>query len=181
MQHSSGLDLIPAPDGGEAMHELQPGAISQTFDFLRPRYEFIMVDFPVGLNEKNFELVRSCDQLYLITVAEVAAIRNVVRQTEYFMRNDIPREKIRVVLNRHQKRNLIDDAQIEKAIQQQIHWRIPNHYSQVVKTIHEGDPVAQLTSSEVGRNLKEWAGVIGKKPGSDEKKEGGGFLGLWTR
>ena len=181
IQHSSGLDLIPAPEGGDATRELQPGAISQTFDFLRPRYEFVLVDLPVGLNERNLELIRCCDQLYLVTVAEVAAIRNVVRQTEYFMRNDIPREKIRVVLNRHQKRNLIDDAQIEKAIQQKIDWRVPNHYPQVVKTIHEGDPVAQLSHSEVGRNLKDWAGVIGKKPGSDEKKEGGGFLGLWNR
>jgi hypothetical protein len=30
-----------------------------------------------------------------------------------------------------------------KAIQK-IHWRVPNHYPQVVKIIHEGDPVAQL-------------------------------------
>ena len=181
MQHSSGLDLIPASEGGDAARDLMPGAISQTFDFLRPRYEFILVDLPVGLNEKNLELVRGCDQLFLVTVAEVAAIRNVVRQTEYLVRNDVPREKIRVVLNRHQKRNLIEDAQIEKAIQQKIYWRVPNHYPQVVKTIHEGDPVAQLAYSEVGRNLKEWAGVISKKPGEDKKKEGGGFLGLWNR
>src|SRR6185369_1486897 len=131
MQHSSGLDLIPASEGGDSARDLLPGAISQTFDFLRPRYEFILADLPVGLNEKNLELVRGCDQLFLVTVAEVAAIRNVVRQTEYLVRNDVPREKIKVVLNRHQKRNLIEDAQIEKAIQQKIYWRVPNHYPQV--------------------------------------------------
>jgi hypothetical protein len=52
----------------------------------------------------------------------------------------------------------------------------------VVKTIHEGDPVAQLGNSEVGRCLKEWAGTIGKKSGTEEKKkDSGGFLGRWNR
>lgn len=181
MQHSSGLDLIAAPEGSDSTGEVLPGSISQTFDFLRSRYEFILVDLPVGLNEKNLELMRYCDQIYLVTVAEVSAVRNVVRQFEYFSRADIPRDKIRVVLNRYEKRNIIADSQIEKVIEQKIHWRVPNHYPQVVKTIHAGDPIAQLSSSEVGTNLKEWAGTIGRKPGEEKKKEGGGLLGFWSR
>lgn len=179
MHHSSGVELIAAPEGSESTRDVLPGAISQTFDFLRSRYEFILVDLPVGLNEKNLELMRYCDQIYLVTVAEVSAVRNVVRQFEYFSRADIPRDKIRVVLNRYEKRNIIADSQIEKVIEQKIHWRVPNHYPQVVKTIHAGDPIAQLSSSEVGTNLKEWAGAIGRKPGEEKKKEGGflGFLG----
>ncbi len=179
MQHSSGVDLIGAPEGSDSTREILPGSLSQTFDFLRSKYEFILVDLPVGLNEKNLELMRYCDQIYLVTVAEVSAVRNVVRQLEYFGRADIPREKIRVVLNRYEKRNIIGDSQIEKVIEQKIHWRVPNHYPQVVKTIHAGDPIAQLSSSEVGANLKEWAGTIGKKPG--EEKKGGGFLGFLSR
>jgi len=51
-----------------------------------------------------------------------------------------------------------------------------------VKTIHEGDPIAQLSSSEVTRSLEGWAESIGKKPGTEEKKkEGKGILGLWNR
>jgi pilus assembly protein CpaE len=179
MHHSSGVELIAAPEGSESTREVLPGSISQTFDFLRSKYEFILVDLPVGLNEKNVELMRYCDQIYLVTVAEVSAVRNVVRQFDYFNRCDIPRDKIRVVLNRYEKRNIINDSQIEKVIDQKIHWRVPNHYPQVVKTIHAGDPIAQLSSSEVGTNLKEWAGTIGRKPGEEKKREGGllGFLG----
>jgi pilus assembly protein CpaE len=179
MQHSSGVDLIGAPEGSDSTREILPGSLSQTFDFLRSKYEFILVDLPVGLNEKNLELMRYCDQIYLVTVAEVSAVRNVVRQLEYFSRADIARDKVRVVLNRHEKRNIIGDSQIEKVIEQKIYWRVPNHYPQVVKTIHAGDPIAQLSSSEVGANLKEWAGTIGRKPG--EEKKGGGFLGFLSR
>jgi pilus assembly protein CpaE len=181
VRHSSGLEMIPAPEGNVLTRDgLPAGALAVTFDFLRPRYEFVLVDLPPALNDDNLTVIRDCDQLYLVAVAEVSAIRNVVRQLEYFERKEIPREKIRVVLNRHSKRNVITDAQIEKVLDQKIYWRVPNQYPQVVKTIHEGDPIAQLSSSEVTRSLRDWAAEIGRKPGSDSKKEGG-LLGLWSR
>jgi len=122
-------------------------------------------------------VIRDCDQLYIVTVAEVAAVRNVVRQLEYLAQKDIPREKVRVVLNRHHKHNVVSDAQIEKAIEHKIFWRVPNQYPQVVKTIHEGDPIAQLPNSEVARSLERWAGEIGKKLGIETaKKQSSGLL-----
>ena len=183
LQHSSGLDLIAAPEGSGATREgVSKGALPHVLNFLRMRYEFVIVDLPPAFNEENMALIHDCEQLYLVTVAEVSAVRNVVRQLEYFVRREIPHEKIRVVVNRHQRKSLLTDSQIEKAIGQKIYWRVPNHYPQVVRTIHEGDPIAQLSNSEVTRNLKDWAAAIGKKPGTDDKKkEGGGILGLWNR
>ncbi len=177
MHHSSGLDLIPAPDGAEAIRNVMPGAVRQTFDFLRPRYEFILVDLGPGLTEGNLELIRYCDQLHIVTVAEVSALRNVVRHIDYLTKKDISPDRIRVVLNRHNKRSLITDEQIEKAIGQRIFWKVPNQYIQVVKTISAGDPVSHVSSSDVTKNLNEWAGAVGRKV----KKESRGILGLWNR
>jgi pilus assembly protein CpaE len=180
--HSSGLSLIPAPEGSEAARHVSPGAVAHTFDFLRLRSEFILVDLPPGLNDQNLELIQYCDHLYLVTVAEVSALRNVTRLVDYFTRKGMPQDKLRVVLNRHQKNSPISDAQIEKAIRQKIHWKVPNQYAHVVKTINEGDPLAHLSRSDVMRNLSEWAGTIGRKPGTEYKKEENhGFLGFLNR
>jgi pilus assembly protein CpaE len=182
MKHSSGLQLIPAPEGSVAHRDLAGGAISHALGFLRQRYDFILADLPPSLNAENLAVINDCDQLYLITVAEVSAIRNVVRQLEYFAEKDVPKDKIRVVLNRQDKKNVLSDAQIEKALQQKIYWRVPNHYPQVVKTIHEGDPIAQLSTSEVTRSLEAWADSIGRKPSTEVKKEkSGGLRGFWNR
>jgi len=182
MKHSSGLQLIPAPEGSVAHRDLPSGSVSHTLGFLRQRYDFVLADLPASLNAENLALINDCDQLYLITVAEVSAIRNVVRQLEYFAEKDIPKDKIRVVLNRQEKKNVLSDAQIEKALQQRIYWRVPNHYPQVVKTIHEGDPIAQLSTSEVTRSLEAWADSIGRKSGAEVKKEkSGGLRGFWNR
>jgi len=182
MKHSSGLQLIPAPEGSVAHRDLPSGSVSHTLGFLRQRYDFVLADLPASLNAENLALINDCDQLYLITVAEVSAIRNVVRQLEYFAEKDIPKDKIRVVLNRQDKKNVLSDAQIEKALQQRIYWRVPNHYPQVVKTIHEGDPIAHLSTSEVTRSLEAWADSIGRKSGAEVKKEkSGGLRGFWNR
>ena len=182
-RHSSGLDLIPAPEGNDAPRRILPGAVAQTFEFLRNRYDYILVDMAPGLSDENLEMIRHCDQLHVITVAEVSALRNVVRHFDYLTRKEIPRERFRVVLNRHQKRSLITDGEIEKTLGQKIFWKVPNQYAHVVKAINGGDPIALLSSSDVTRNLKEMASILGAKPaaGSEKKKEGSGFLGLLGR
>jgi pilus assembly protein CpaE len=180
-RHSSGLELIPAPEGNDQPRRILPGAVAQTLDFLRGRYDYILVDMPPGLNDENLEMIRHCDQLYMVTVAEVSALRNVVRHLDYLTRKEIPRERFRVVLNRHQKRSLIGDGEIEKTIGQKIYWKVPNQYAHVVRAINGGDPVAQLSSSEVTRNLKELASILGVKPGPEKKKGSSGFLGFLGR
>ena len=181
-RHSSGLELIPAPEGNDQPRRILPGAVAQTVDFLRMRYDYILVDMPPGLSDENLEMIRHCDQLHMVTVAEVSALRNVVRHLDYLTRKEIPRERFRVILNRHQKRSLIADSEIEKTIGQRIFWKVPNQYAHVVKAINGGDPVAHLSSSEVAKNLKELAAILGAKSGAGEKKkESSGFLGLLGR
>src|SRR5215469_6182575 len=181
-RHSSALELIPAPEGNDAARRILPGAVAQTFDFLRMRYEYILVDMAPGLSDENLELIRHCDQLQVVTVAEVSALRNVVRHFDYLTRKEIPRERFRVVLNRYQKRSLISDSEIEKTIGQKIFWKVPNQYAHVVKAINGGDPIATLSSPDVTRNLRELASSLGAKAtATEKKKESSGFLGLLGR
>jgi pilus assembly protein CpaE len=178
--HPSGLDLVPAAEEIVPAGHFSPDAVAQTFIFLRTTYEYILVDIPPGLNDQNLEFIRNSDHIYIITVAEVSALRNVARYIDYLSRKEIAQERIRVVLNRHHKRDFITDAQIERVIRRKIFWKVPNQYSLVVKTITGGDSIAQLSRSEVMRNLKEWAEAIGVKPGVEsKKKESRGILGIW--
>jgi pilus assembly protein CpaE len=109
-------------------------------------------------------------------------LRNVVRQLEYLTQKEILRERFRVILNRHHKRSLISDSEIERTIGQKIFWKVPNQYAHMVKAINGGDPIAQLSSSEVSKNLRELAAILGVKPTPGEKKkEGSGFVGLLSK
>ena len=154
----------------------------QTFEFLRLRYDFILVDLPPGLNDEHLELIRYCDQVNIVAIAEVSALRNVVRQTDYFTRKDIPADRLRVILNRHQNRGIINEAQIEKVIGQKIFWKVPNQYVQMLKSISGGDPLSRGSNSEVAKNLNNGREISGKKGSPEEKeKKSRGILGLWGK
>jgi pilus assembly protein CpaE len=182
LHHSSGLELLPAPEASEPVKRVSPDALGQTFDFLRQRFEFILVDLPPGCGETNLEMIRYSDHTHLVTVAEVPALRNTARYLDYLSRMQHLDDRIRVVLNRHLKHGPITDEQIEKAIRKSIFWRIPNHYSQVVATINTGDPVAGLNRSEVTRNLMRWAESLGSKPeAAANGRKKSGLLSLFNQ
>ena len=177
--HSSGLELIPAPEGSDAARRIVPGAMAQTLDFLRTRYDYVLVDMPSGLTDENLEMIRQCDQVHIVTVAEVSALRNVVRYQEQLTRREKPGEQVRIILNRYQKRALIAENEIERTIGQKIYWKVPNHYAHVVKAINGGDILADVSSSEYSKSLKDLAAALGAKPSTDDRRKG--FLGLLGR
>lgn len=181
LHHPSGLDVLPAPQLRETEHRISTDAIGRTLDFMRSRYEFILIDCAPGLSEHNAELFRRSNQLYIVTVPEVSALRNVVHYLDFLTRQEFPSGRVRVVLNRHMKKGGISDPEIEKAIHRRIDWKVPNQYSHVIRTIHGGDPISALNNSDVARNLMAWAGTLGSRPEEQtkpSKKSARGLLGL---
>src|SRR5262249_28592273 len=183
LHHSSGLDILPAPNDFENARHAGAGAMSQMFTFLRLWYEFILIDIPVGLNDYTDKLISHSDQLSIVTVEEVSALRNASRIVDYFGQEDVPDDKVRVILNRFEKRSPIPESQIEKLIQRKIFWTVPNQYHQAVKTISSGDSKGDISRSELIRNLKGWADSIaaGARAEADPRvnKKKRGILGLF--
>ena len=186
LHHSSGLDILPAPNDFESTRHLASAAITHTFNFLRVVYDFILIDAPAGLNDQIVKLLSHSDYLYLVTVGEVAALRNASRIVDYTLQEEIPQDRVRVILNRFEKRSPIPESQIEKLIQRKIFWTVPNQYQQAVTTITGGDSSSTISRSELIRNLKGWADSIAgakAKTETEEKAKAGkkrrGILGLF--
>jgi pilus assembly protein CpaE len=180
VRHPSGLEVLPAPDGVETARRAGSEALQRIMEFLRVQYEFVVVDCSPALNEETMAVIDLADYLYLVATPEIPSLRNVARHLEFFGRYDYPRDKIRVIINRHTKSSSITDAQIEKAIHKNIFWKIPNQYAEIIKAINNGDPLSIAPRSELMRSLNEWVeSLIGKPIPQGKKAEKGmfGFLG----
>jgi len=183
VQHPSGLDVLPAPDGFDVARQMARGtAVAQTLAFLRSRYEYVVVDCHPGLDDQNMAVVDQADQIYIVAQPEVPALRNVARYIDQLTQFQVPADRVRVVINRHLKKGTISDSAIEKAIRKSIYWRVPNQYVEVMKTINTGDPLSLSSGSDFMRSLSGWAETLAGKPapGSGKKKEGKGLLGLFN-
>ncbi len=182
LHHPSGLDLLAAPNFSEPELHIKTESIGRTIDFIRSQYEFVLVDCAPGLTDQNIEAIRHSDHLYLVTVAEVPALRNVARLLDYFTRHDLAQHRVDVIVNRYNAKNsVIAEGEIEKAIRKKVFLKVPNQYKKVIQTINAGDPAAQLGDSEVAGSILLWAQAIGSKtsPEAAKKKTGKSFLGLF--
>jgi pilus assembly protein CpaE len=181
VQHASGLDVVPAPDGLDMPRRVAPDAVERTLEFLRLQYKFVVVDCQNGLSEQNLTVIDHADQLYLVATPEVPAVRDVARHLEFLGRFDYSRDKVRVVINRHSKSSPISDVDIEKAIRRGIYWMVPNQYGDVIKSINTGNPLSLVAKSEFMRSLVDWAQALVGKPSELPKKESKGLFGFRSR
>lgn len=166
LHHRSGLDLLPAPSLPQRPHRARPEAIGTTIDFLRGCYDILLIDCPPGMSDDTLEAVQRADQVSIVAVPEIAALRNVARCLDSLARVKYPREKTGVVINRWTKRNAISDEQIEEAIHMPIFWKLPNQYFEVMRIINDGDPSARASGSELSRSLSALAAHIASTTGS---------------
>jgi len=182
LHHSSGLDVLSSPSDFEMARHLSTTSLSQVFNFLRLCYDFVLIDAPAGLNEQTVKLLGHSDFVYLVTVPEVSALRNASRIVEYISQEEIPDERLRVILNRLERRSPISEQQIEKVVRRKIFWAVPNQYQQAMQRITTGDSTGNVSRSELLSNLKGWAeSIAGAKTETDGKtvKKKKGILGLF--
>ena len=180
VRHPSGLDVLPAPDGVDSPRHVPTDAMQRILEFLRAQYEFVVVDCFPALTEEVMAVIDMSDQLFLVATPEIPALRNMARHLEFFGRFDYPRDKVRVVINRHMKGGAITDAQIEKAIRKNIFWKVPNQYNEVIRAINNGDPLSVSPKSDLMISMTEWtASLTGSQARGPKKQEKGmfGFLG----
>lgn len=182
VRHGSGLDVLPAPDGVDTPRHAGSEAMQRVMDFLRMQYEYIIVDCFPARHEETMVVVDMAEHLYLVATPEIPALRNMARHLEFFGRFDYPRDKVRVVINRHLKGGSITDAQIEKAVRNSIYWKVPNQYNEVIKAINNGDPLSVNPRCDLMRSMTDWAdSLVGRPGGGTAKKQDKGVFGFLGR
>ncbi|PSH05240.1 MAG: hypothetical protein CXZ00_03575 [Acidobacteria bacterium] len=159
-KHSSGLDVLSAPDAFGVEIRMSDNALETTLDFLVEKYDLVIVDCAPGLHAANVCAIDRADAVHLIATPELPSIRNLVRYLEHLKRYNCPPEKTRVVINRYEKRSAIKDEQIEKAIRLPISLLVPNSYAEVINAINSGVPISFQAKTELAEKLRDWVAML---------------------
>jgi pilus assembly protein CpaE len=155
LQHRSGLHLLDSPESMDAVHSAPVPAVERTLAFLAETYPYVVVDCPPGLSPATVACLSQSDQVAIVMTAELPCVRNAVRYLEQLERAEYPGE-VQVILNRYSKRGPLSDERIEKALNRRISVRIPNCYSDVIRAINAGEPIAS-GKSDFGAAIQKWA------------------------
>ena len=166
-KHASGLEVLSSPDTCGDTRVLDADAVSKTLEFLRSEYEYVIVDCATSLDDTNLAVIESSTQVYLIATPEIGAIRDLSRYVDKLMQIDFTTEKMQVVINRFSSRYAVNVEQIEKAIHLPVAIKLPNSYTELVRSVNLGEPIAPNKKTDFSTQFTKWVDtVVGSTPSS---------------
>ncbi|HVN94744.1 MAG TPA: hypothetical protein VMT38_13675 [Terracidiphilus sp.] len=165
-QHSSGLFVLGAP-GQFARVSVAHAAINRLLEVACRTFEYVVIDAGSRWDLAETRLFDIVSTIYLVTQVGIAELRNSNRLITGCLQPYA--HKLEIVLNRH-KDDLfgIEVQAIEKALNRQAQWRIPNDYPAVREMQNTATPLA-LKESKIQRAIQTMAQIASGLPASQQQ------------
>jgi pilus assembly protein CpaE len=159
--HPSGLDVLSSPDVYGGVWKTDTDSVERTLEFLSTQYDFVLLDCEASFEDINLAVIAFSNLIYLIATPEIGAIRDLSRYVDGLIQNEQATNKLQVVVNRYSSHEAVTIEQIEKAVRLPIAFKIPNSYSELVRSINIGEPVSSSSKSEFSAQMKKWVAALG--------------------
>jgi pilus assembly protein CpaE len=152
--HSSGLDVLSSPDVYGGSWKTDTDSVERTLEFLSTQYDFVLLD---------------CE----------ASFRDLSRYVDGLVQNEHATKKLQVVINRYSSHEAVTIEQIERAVHLPIAFKIPNSYSELVRSINIGEPVSSESKSDFCAQMMKWATALAGGPAPAAQETGKKRFALW--
>lgn len=162
-----GLEMIGSPNSAN-VHTLAPEVLEKMFRFFRAEYDWVLADLGRGLNPFRLSVLTNCDEVYLVTTAEIVALHHTQRIITRLLESGYDRENLRIVLNRPPKQFDVTIQELEKMLGARIHGTIVNDYDTLHESYAEGTLASPATA--IGRAISELARRIAGLQSEKSKK-----------
>lgn len=174
-KHASGIYVLAPPNHPEEAKAVTPDHTKQVLNLMQEMFDYIVVDSNRSLDQNTLMALQVSEIIFVVTHLELASLKNANRLVSICANMGYNESKIRLVINRYEKRGDISLKEAEEVLGGKAYWLIPNDYSSVISSINQGKSVLlTANSSRVTKSFKEMASRIQGK-GSGRRR----FLGLF--
>jgi pilus assembly protein CpaE len=150
------LDIIPAGRTAPGFR-IDAMQIRYLLEFARRNYKVICTDLSGILEKFSIEILHEARQVFLVCTPEVPSLHLAREKLRFFRTMDLD-GRVKVLLNRAQKRSLIPISEIEKVLGMPVFMSFPNDYVGVHKALTAGKQVSP--TSELGKGFHALAKAI---------------------
>ena len=134
--------------------DVPSSAVRTLLDFATRRYRLTVVDVPRG-DQAALESLDSASTIVLVTSQELAAVRSAAA-TAAILRQRYGSQRIKVVINRHDKSGTVSAKDVARVIGEPIAHLIPSDYRLAVEAVNVGRPIV-LDDSRLSKALRHVA------------------------
>jgi pilus assembly protein CpaE len=131
--------------------------IRHLIDFLRRNYQAMIFDLSGNLERYSFEIMNESKKIFLVCTPEIPAL-HLAREKHAFLRSQDLQDRVCVLVNRCQKRQVISNEQIQQILELPVHTVFSNEYQTVHKALTMGRWIDFNT--ELGKQIHQFAGSL---------------------
>ncbi len=160
--YSPSVSLLAAPRDIDAAIGVTAAQIREVIEVLRKRFDYVVIDLGHLFDEVTLTALDQADNILLVLNTEIMTIRSAQRALTVFDRLDYPREKVRVIANRWDKKLLsLSWQQIERFLGKCAVSFVPDDSRAVVNSINLGEPlVEKFPAAPISKEIKRLAQIL---------------------
>jgi pilus assembly protein CpaE len=132
---------------------------------IRHQYDFVIFDVGQSVNPVSIFALDHSDLIFPVVQSSVPHLRAGQRLLHLFQSLGYPADRVRVLINRHDKRGHIALKAVEDVLGVKASKLLPNDSSAVIDSVNQGMPVLkQHKNSAISKSLAELADSLAPAP-----------------
>lgn len=148
------LSVLAAPDDPVHAGDVRPEHVDTLLNLARRNFDFIVLDVGRNLDPVGLRGLDLADTIFPVLQTTLPYVRDGKRLLEVFRSIGYPDDKVRVLVNRYQKKGDIGLQHLESACGAPVWRTVPNHYETAAASVNQGVPVLKLApKSPIAREL----------------------------
>ncbi|MBP7072011.1 MAG: response regulator [Clostridia bacterium] len=171
LTHYSGIKILAAPVRPENAEYVTPEHIRNIIEFLKGRYDYIIIDTSHGFSDNVITALDMSDTIIYLSALDLPSIKNTKNGLEVMKSLNYPKEKVKVVINKSNERFGISHNDFEEALGVEIWSMIPDDQASVTISVNKGHPlISHRRSSPVSKKIYKLAQSIASGEEKAKKK-----------
>ena len=160
------LDILSAPLV-PCTEVIDTGRLQTVLEYTRTMYDWAVIDLPVVFQRTSLMVLPQADRTFLVSTAELPSLHLARRSITMLEQLGLSRDRFQMVVNRVNRRDGINGADIEKVFTSPVCATLPNDYFSLHRVVTLGQSLSADT--DLGRAIDSLAGQLagtaaGKKP-----------------
>ena len=139
VSNKDGLDVLPVGKLSPGFR-IEAAQIRHILDYARRHYTSIFVDLSGMMEKYSVEILHESKLIYLVSTSELPSL-HLCREKLSLLRSQDLGDRVRILLNRSQKRGQISLEEMEKLFGMPVHMTFPNDYAGVHAALTAGKQV----------------------------------------
>jgi pilus assembly protein CpaE len=155
-RHQSGVYLLGAPQAYGDARVVTAQGVNQALTLARRLFSHVVVDLEDCFHEEQVMTLRQATGIFLVSRLEFTSLRNARRILQHLQELEIPRTRVRVVINRHGQPYELPVAEAEQALGEKLAHFIPDDPKTYNRANNAGIPVVlKSPTARVSQSIEQ--------------------------